>query len=329
MVLFQLCAPFGHKVDVVLQQFLELIGIIDIHGGETGGAGHGVSAHGEQMRRCRQAVHDLTAAHEGTQRQGCADGFSHDDAVGDDVVILDGEHLAGAPESLLHFLGNEEDAVILTQLVQLLHEDGVGRQQSAVALYRLDDHRGDLVDRKEGCEGQLHLGQALALHHVIGLVDAVEREGVAFRKEGAHLLLHTGGAGGEGGGTVGAAVIAVYEGHDLLPSRVGTGELDGGVVSVGAAVAEAHLGIDAAGIDGHQTLGIGCGLVVVAVSRGILGEFIQLLLDGFGDHRVGAAQIQTGGTGEEIDELIAVLVGDDGTLCLFHCQRKIGQMRAG
>ena len=69
------------------------------------------------MSRCRQAVHDFISGHESTEGQAAADGLAHDDAVGDNVVMLDGEELAGAVESLLDLLTDKEDAVLSAELV--------------------------------------------------------------------------------------------------------------------------------------------------------------------------------------------------------------------
>ena len=242
--------------------------------------------------------------------------------------MLDGEELAGAVKALLHLLGDEEDAVGPAHLIELLHENGVSRQHAAVALHGLDDHGGHLAGRQPGGKGRLHLLQALALHHVVRLIHAEEGKGVDLRQEGPHLLVHLGGAGGHGGRAVGVAVIAVEEHDDLLPSRVGSGVFHCRVVGVGAAVAEADLGRHAAGIDGDQMLGILNAALVVAIGLGVLGKVLQLPADGLRDHRIGAAQIQGGSAGEEVDKAVAVHVCDDAALAFLHRQRKIGQVLA-
>ena len=45
------------------------------------------------------------------ERPAVGDALGHADDVGLDAVVLDGEHLAGAPEAALHLVADEEHAL--------------------------------------------------------------------------------------------------------------------------------------------------------------------------------------------------------------------------
>ena len=63
--------------------------------------------------------------------------------IGLDAVTLAGEQRAGASEARLHFVGDEEDAVLVAEIDQ--HFEVVRRRsdESAFAEHRLGDHGGD------------------------------------------------------------------------------------------------------------------------------------------------------------------------------------------
>jgi hypothetical protein len=56
------------------------------------------------------------------RRTTACDGFRRRYQVGFGTVVLHGEQLAGAAEPRLHFIGNEQDAVSGTRVVQWMHQ---------------------------------------------------------------------------------------------------------------------------------------------------------------------------------------------------------------
>jgi ParB family chromosome partitioning protein len=86
---------------------------------QRGGAGDGVAAKGVAVRALRP-VHDALARDHGAQRHAGGNTLGHADDVGLDAPVLHGEHLAGAAHAGLHFVGDEQDAVLVTQRAQRL-----------------------------------------------------------------------------------------------------------------------------------------------------------------------------------------------------------------
>ena len=112
-------------------QFLET-------GGELGAAGHDVFEEGRLLhdldrRQRRRATHrvaaigpavtaggplvvKLASRAEGGEGKSARDALGHANDVGLDAGVLDREHLAGATETALHLVGDEQDAVLLATL---------------------------------------------------------------------------------------------------------------------------------------------------------------------------------------------------------------------
>ncbi len=63
--------------------------------------------------------------------------------------VIRGEHLPRPPHAGLHFVDDEQDAVLGRQLPQPLQERRRRHEVSALALDRLDDDRRDFVGRDE------------------------------------------------------------------------------------------------------------------------------------------------------------------------------------
>ncbi len=113
-----------------------------------GGAGYRVSAKGAGVRAGRPR-HDIRPGRGDTERHARRDALRHRDHIRPDAGVLDREHLAGAPHPGLDFVGDEEDAMLLRDRAQALHEL-VGRHDvAALALNRLHDDRRDLVGRHQ------------------------------------------------------------------------------------------------------------------------------------------------------------------------------------
>ena len=96
-----------------------------------------------------------------------------------DAGELDREHLPGAPHARLHFVGDQQDAVLRRQLAQPLQELVRRDDVAAFALNRLDDDRRDFVGRDEMRE-QLVLDEVDARGRA-ALGRRAERAAVAVR----------------------------------------------------------------------------------------------------------------------------------------------------
>ena len=164
--------------------------------------------------------------HAGRQPLGRADD------VGLDPPVLDGEHLAGAPDARLHFVGDVQDAVPLGQRLQLAM---VLRRRDDVApfpLNRLDDDGRDFFRRERRLEEllfevrhafQLARGIRQVVRAAIAVAVADVRHFGDQRLEAAALRDF---AGGERQGPHRAAVEGAVEGDDVLPAGVVAGQLD-------------------------------------------------------------------------------------------------------
>ncbi|MNY02105.1 hypothetical protein D3C86_1346640 [compost metagenome] len=73
--------------------------------------------------------------------QPAADRLGHDDQVRLDPGVLEGEHFAGAAETGLHFVEDQQDAVLARHLADRPQPAGRGAVDSALALHRFQDHR--------------------------------------------------------------------------------------------------------------------------------------------------------------------------------------------
>src|SRR6266849_8259522 len=66
------------------------------------------------------SVHDLGAAGDGGDRHAAAERLRHGNQIGLDAEMFGSEPFAGAGEAGLHFIGNEENAVLAADILQEL-----------------------------------------------------------------------------------------------------------------------------------------------------------------------------------------------------------------
>src|SRR5277367_6731460 len=81
--------------------------------GQRGGAGDRVAAKGGEVVSRLESCGNLGPGGEGAQWKTVGDAFGSDQNVRVDSVVLVGEHLAGAAEAGLDFVGNEQNAVLV------------------------------------------------------------------------------------------------------------------------------------------------------------------------------------------------------------------------
>ena len=204
----------------------------------------GIAAKGRRVR-AGLPVHDLGARHADAERHAGRDAFGHADDVGLDAGVLDGPPLAGAARAGLHFIGDQQDAVLVADAAQFLHEDGGGDDVAAFALDRLDEDGGYLFGRKRGLEellfdvaraaqreGFFFLRAAATAAIGVGIAD-VGYSGHERRKAAALLRLRR----GERERAHGASVEGSEEGDDVLAAGVIAGDFQSALDGFGAGVA--------------------------------------------------------------------------------------------
>ena len=274
-------------------------------------------------------VHDFGARHADAERHAGGDALGHADDVGLDAGVLDGPPLAGAAGAGLHFIGDEEDAVLVADAAQFLHEDGGSDDVAALALDGLDEDGGDFFGRERGLEELL-----------FDVAGAAEGEGFFFLRAAGTAAIGVGVAdvgdagdergeaapllrlgGGERKRAHGAAVESAEEGDDVLAAGVIAGELEGALDGLGAGVAVVEAVRAGHGRDGGEALGEGRRVFVVEVGAGHVDELGGLLLDGGDDLRMAMAGRDDGDAGGEVEELVAVDVFDADAAAAFGDQR--------
>ena len=98
------------------------------------------------------SIHDFGASCDRGQRQTAADRFGRDENVRLNAVALAGEHRARAGESGLHFVGDEQHAVLAANIDQGAEELRRRRDKSAFPEDRLDDHSRHALLRHHALE---------------------------------------------------------------------------------------------------------------------------------------------------------------------------------
>ena len=96
------------------------------------------------------------------ERHAAGDALGQADDVRLDAPVLDGEHLAGAAHAGLHFVGDQQDAVLVAQLAQLAMELRRRHEVAAFALDRLDEDRRHFVRRDRAVEEVFELVAAIS-----------------------------------------------------------------------------------------------------------------------------------------------------------------------
>src|SRR5579872_3859057 len=117
----------------------EIFFLHEIDVGEGGGAGDGIASEGGKMIAGFENSGDFGAGGEGAQGESVCDAFGGDQDVGDDSVVLDGKHFAGAGEAGLDFVGDEEDVVLVENFLYFFEIVWRRTNDAAFAHDRLGD----------------------------------------------------------------------------------------------------------------------------------------------------------------------------------------------
>src|SRR5713226_4322560 len=121
----------------------EAVFLDGLDGGQGGGARKRVAAVGSAESAHAGGVHDFGAAGDGGDGHAAAEGFGHGDQIRLYAEMFGGEQLAGAGESGLHFVANEENTVLAADILQQLEIIARGNDEAAFAENGLGDDGGD------------------------------------------------------------------------------------------------------------------------------------------------------------------------------------------
>ena len=214
--------------------------------------------------------------------------------VGRHAVLHVRVERAGAADARLHFIENQQRAVLVARFAQALKERGIGGQHAAFALHRLDDHRARLL-----ADGFTRLREIV----VRQVADALRLRAEAFRI----LRLAADAHGKER-----AAVERLRERDDLdlvrteLLDRVTAREFQRGFVRFGAGVREK--GAIGEGQVGQAFRETQHRRVRVAVAD--VPELFALLVQHFQQFGMRVAERGDGDAAGEVDIVTAVGVPD-------------------
>src|SRR5581483_7258463 len=102
--------------------------------------------------RTRNPVHNLGFTDHNPQRHSRRDALRAANDVGVYARMFDGPPFSGAPDSALHFVDDQQDAMPVADSPQFLHEDIRGNDISAFPLNRLHENGRHLLRGKRGLE---------------------------------------------------------------------------------------------------------------------------------------------------------------------------------
>ena len=149
-------------------------------GGPGGYAGHGIATERRDVRTLEPAG-NFRRGHGQAHRHSIRHAFRAGDHVRDDFPILDAEpFLSGASPAGLHFISDEQRAILLNDLEDHLEVFLRRRNKPADALNRFGDERGD-VPAGPGLDEVFHVTGAG--HFAIGILQ-VQGATVAIRTHG-------------------------------------------------------------------------------------------------------------------------------------------------
>jgi hypothetical protein len=284
----------------------------DVEGGFALSHGEGVAAEGVEVDAARHFFGDGVGGDDGGEREAVADGFGHDDDVGDDTIILEAPEVgAGAAEAGLDFIGDADAAGVAGVGVGVGEVVGRVGDGAADALHGFGDEGGDFATGAELDDVEDFFGVLFAGFG--GVVGDGAPDGV-----GGFQVLEAGHGGdgefpgvmaGEGHADGVAAVVAVAEGEDVVVAGVEAGHEDGEVVGFGAGVDEVDAveGIREGGGEGFGVFDDGG---VEVAGGGVLdeaglggeggGDFGMAVTDGDGADAAEAVEVAAAGFVEEV-----------------------------
>ena len=309
MLLLQPAQPVGELIAAGVHVVHEPVGAEHLDGRQGGRASDRIAAIRAAVRSGRPTVVEFAAGAERRERESRGDALGHAHDVRLDVVVLDGEHLAGAAETALHLVGDEQHSVVVAASGDRFEELGRRGDVTALAEHRFDDDRGRFTGGRDAGEELVEAGECSRdlVGEVVGTHVRVRGDEDARRQRCV-----TGAVDGLRRGhrhrLVRAPVEAALEHDDVRPPGRLLGELDGRLGDLRARVGVEER-VDAVGRDLGEARREGLQQIVgVHVGLGV-HETLRLSGDRCGDVRVAVAG---GGDGDATAEIEVPLAGGGG-----------------
>ena len=271
------------------------------------GADNRRTAEGGRVRARRQDVAAGIRRHDSADRHAAAKTLCHSDNVRLDVVLLEGKQAAGTADTSLHLVDDEQHILLAAELLYLLDELAVKRQDTALALDQLHH------------DGAGHIVRLCAYR--LDVVGSRVIKALGKREEIVVKTLLTGGLQ-RGYGT---AVEGVDERQHLvaalavLVERILTSQLDGTLVCFGARVGKEYLAAQMRLF--YQLLG-NLNHRLGGEQVGNMHQLVRLLVDCVNDRRIGITQTVYTDAGSKIDVLLALNVPQSRTLAVVQRNRE-------
>src|SRR5471030_1312818 len=220
------------------------------HHGQGRGASDRATGVGAAQTAWSNGVHVFSlAAHTG-QREATSDGFGEGGQIGSNAHLFHGEERAGAASASLHFVSDQQNAVLVAQFTQTLHERFRRDVETAFALNRLDDDGSDVTRLGVVLEDAFDAGDRIVDAHTVQFVRVQRAEDTAWHQAHAGRVRHD--FTGQAQGHHGATVVGAGECDYADTTSGGTGDFHGVLYSFGTGGHQQgflgeitwHLGVD-------------------------------------------------------------------------------------
>ncbi|MNF74278.1 hypothetical protein D3C84_563060 [compost metagenome] len=282
------------------------------HHGQGRGASDRATGVGAAQAAWSDGVHVLgLAAHTG-QREAASDGFGEGGQVGSNAHLFHGEESTGTASASLYFVSDQQDAVLVAQGTQTLHEFFRSDVETTFALNRLDDDRGDVFRLGVVLEDAFDGSDRVVDAHTVQFVRVQRAEDAAWHQAHAGRVRHD--FTGQAQGHHGTAVVSAGERDHASTAGSGTSDLDCVLDRFGT-------GGDQQGFLGEIAWDLGVDLFAHFYVRLVrqhleagVGQLVQLRFNGSDHFRVHVTGVQYGDTTSEVDELAAFNVDHGGVL---------------
>eukprot|EP01137_Pigoraptor_chileana_P005786 Opistho-2@49321 len=294
----------------------------DVESGVCGGARDGVAGISAALATRGCLGHDVLACDNGRQRKPGCKALCHDENVGDDVVVLDGKHLARAAEARLHLIGDKENAILFADLLDA--REKVGRRVDIATLSKHGLNHGT----RSLLRGALLVQKKLKLlHTIVRHLRAGEAIGqLAGVGEGRHVharhqwpkarAVDRLGCG-HGHCANGAAMVRALEDNDIGLASGQARRFDGCLDGFGSRVPKVER-IKSLGNDLEKFVGESDHLVMEGKAALPVDERCNLLLRSLDNARMAVASVGDTNAACEIEDLLALVGDNPAALAALH-----------
>ena len=271
------------------------------------GADNRRTAEGGRVRARRQDVAASIRRHDSADRHAAAKTLCHSDNVRLDVVLLEGKQAADTADTSLHLVDDEQHVLLAAELLYLLDELAVKRQDTALTLNQLHH------------DGAGHIVRLCAYR--LDVVGNRVIKALGKREEIVVETLLTGGFQRSDR----AAVERIDERQHLeaaltvLIERILARQLDGALIRLRARVGKEYLAAQMRLFD--QLLG-NLNHRLGGEQVGNVHQLVRLLVDCLDDGRIGIAHAVYADAGSEVDVLLALNIPQGRALAVIQRDRE-------